>query len=122
MFLTGMRVGEVGGLMWKDVDFDNKCINIKRSLSCQYEYGEKKLRLMTPKTHNFYRTIPFFGEAEEMFLAQQQKIIELKKNLGRRWRAQGEYSDLVFVTSMGSPILRYHAEKEIKKVVKEINE
>ena len=29
---------------------------------------------------------------------------------------------LVFVTTMGSPVLRYHAEKEIKKVVKEINE
>ena len=122
MFLTGMRVGEVGGLMWKDVDFENKGINITRPLSCQYEYGEKILRLMSPKTHNSYRTIPFFGEAEEMFLAQRQKVTELKKNLGKRWRAQGEYSDLVFVTSMGSPILRYHAEKEIKKVVKEIND
>ena len=29
---------------------------------------------------------------------------------------------MVFVTSMGSPVLRYHAEKEIKKVIKQINE
>ena len=39
-----------------------------------------------------------------------------------RFRATGEYADRVFVTTMGSPVLRYHAEKEIKKVVKEINE
>ena len=28
MFLTGMRSGEVGGLMWSDIDFENKCIHI----------------------------------------------------------------------------------------------
>lgn len=122
MFLTGLRIGEVGGLMWKDIDFNNKCLNVNRSLSCQYEYGNKMLRLTTPKTHNSYRKIPFFGEAEEMFLAQKKKVEVLKKTLGRRWRAEEGYEDLVFVTSMGSPVLRYHAEKEIKKVVKAINE
>lgn len=122
MFLTGMRIGEVGGLMWKDVDFENKCLHINRSLSCQYEYGEKILRLTTPKTHNSYRKIPFFGEAEEMFQSQKDKVASLKKTLGKRWRATGEYEDLVFVTTMGSPVLRYHAEKEIKKIIKQINE
>jgi integrase len=122
MFLTGMRFGEVGGLMWKDIDFENKCLHINRSLSCQYEYGEKILRLTAPKTHNSYRKIPFFGEAEEMFQSQKNKVDLLKKTLGRRWRAAGEYEDLVFVTTMGSPVLRYHAEKEIKKVIKQINE
>ncbi len=122
MFLTGMRIGEVGGLMWKDVDFENKCLHINRSLSCQYEYGEKILRLTTPKTHNSYRKIPFFGEAEEMFQSQKGKVASLKKTLGKRWRATGEYEDLVFVTTMGSPVLRYHAEKEIKKIIKQINE
>ena len=122
MFLTGMRIGEVGGLMWKDVDFNGKCLRINRSLSCQYEYGKKMLRLLAPKTHNSYRKIPFFGEAEEMLLQQKAKTDSLKKVLGNRFRATGEYADLVFVTTMGSPVLRYHAEKEIKKVVKEINE
>lgn len=122
MFLTGMRIGEVGGLMWRDIDFENKCLHINRSLSCQYEYGEKILRLTTPKTHNSYRKIPFFGEAEEMFQSQKNKVASLKKTLGKRWRATGEYEDLVFVTTMGSPVLRYHAEKEIKKIIKQINE
>lgn len=121
MFLTGMRIGEVGGLMWSDIDFDNKCIHINRSLSCQYEYGKKMLCLTEPKTHNSYRKIPFFEEAEEMYLSQQKKVKELKKTLGSRWRGEEGCEDLVFVTTMGSPVLRYHAEKEIKKVVKEIN-
>lgn len=98
MFLTGMRIGEVGGLMWSDIDFDNKCIHINRSLSCQYEYGKKMLRLTEPKTHNSYRKIPFFGEAEEMYLSQQRKVKELKKALGSRWRGEEGCEDLVFVT------------------------
>lgn len=122
MFLTGMRIGEVGGLMWKDIDFDAKYIYINRSLSCQYENGKKMLRLTEPKTHNSYRKIPFFGEVEQILLAQKKKQKELKKALGKRWRAEKGYEDLVFVTTMGSPVLRYHAEQEIKKVVKVINE
>lgn len=122
MFLTGMRIGEVGGLKWEDVDFKNKCININRSLSCQYESGVKTVRLTAPKTHNSYRKIPFMGEAEEMFLSQKEKQDKIKKELGKRYRSDGEFSDLVFVTSMGSPVFRYHAEKEVKKVVKAINE
>lgn len=122
MFLTGMRIGEVGGLKWEDVDFKNKCININRSLSCQYESGVKTVRLTAPKTHNSYRKIPFMGEAEEMFLSQKKKQDKIKKELGKRYRSDGEFSDLVFVTSMGSPVFRHHAEKEVKKVVKAINE
>ena len=122
MFLTGMRIGEVGGLKWEDVDFKNKCININRSLSCQYESGVKTVRLTAPKTHNSYRKIPFMGEAEEMFLSQKKKQEKIKKELGRRYRSDGEFLDLVFVTSMGSPVFRHHAEKEVKKVVKAINE
>ena len=122
MFLTGMRIGEVGGLKWEDVDFKNKCININRSLSCQYESGVKTVRLTAPKTHNSYRKIPFMGEAEEMFLSQKKKQNKIKKELGKRYRSDGEFSDLVFVTSMGSPVFRHHAEKEVKKVVKAINE
>ena len=121
MFLTGMRIGEVGGLMWSDIDFKNKCIHINRTLSCQYEYGKKVMRLSKPKTHNSVRTIPFMGEAEEMYLAQKKKVQRLKKTLGKRWRAPEGYEDLVFVTTMGSPVIRYHAEKEIKKAVVELN-
>lgn len=122
MFLTGMRIGEVGGLKWSDVDFDNECIHINRSLSCNYEKGVKKILLTTPKTHNSYRKIPFMGEAKEMFLSQKKKQDKLKKELGERYRGTDEFSDVVFCTSMGSPILRYHAEKECKKVVQAINE
>lgn len=121
MFLTGLRVGEVGGLQWDDVNFEQKCIKISRSLSCQYEKGVKRMTLTTPKTYNSYRTIPFIGEAEEMFLSQKRKQELAKKKLGERWREQEEFENLVFTTSLGSPGTRYIAEKQINKVVEAIN-
>ena len=85
MFLTGMRIGEVGGLKWEDVDFKNKCINIQRSLSCEYHKGVKTIRLTTPKTHNSYRKIPFMGEVEAMLISQKKKQEVIKRELGDRY-------------------------------------
>ena len=61
MIYTGMRIGEVGGLKWSDIDYENKCIHINRGLLCYYKKGEKVIKLGPPKTSNSYRTIPFIG-------------------------------------------------------------
>lgn len=114
-----MRVGEVGGLKWEDIDFEKKEIHVKRSLSCQYDHGVKKIILTDPKTYNSFRTIPFMGEAEEMLLSQKKKQDQLKEELGDRWRSK--FENLVFCTTMGSECSRYIVEKEVNKIVDEIN-
>ena len=65
MLLTGMRIGEVGGLQWEDIDFANRFIYVKRSLSYQYENGKKTMKLTSPKTENSVRKIPIckFGSS-----------------------------------------------------------
>lgn len=72
---TGMRVGELAGLMWKDIDFQNRTITIQRS--------EKYNR----KTHEFYisgtknnlvRVIPLTGDMEKIL----RKTMEEEKRLG----------------------------------------
>ena len=45
MCLTGVRVGELGGLKWCDIDMDKQVIFIRRSLSCSYCNGVKKTSL-----------------------------------------------------------------------------
>lgn len=122
MCLTGVRVGELGGLKWEDIDFERKVIFIRRSLSCSYYDGVKTEILVTPKTVNSTREIPFIGEMEEILISQRKKQNQLKKELGSRWRASEEFDGIVFTTSMGSPCSRYIVEKEIKKVIKRIRE
>lgn len=121
MFLTGMRVGEIGGLKWDDIDFETKCINVERSLSCNYDNGVKVIMMTKPKTPNSKRSIPFMGECEQMLKSQKKKQLILKNQLGSRWRGNGEFDNLVFTSTMGSPVTRYIAEKEIKNIVKSIN-
>ena len=122
MLLTGIRIGEVGGLKWEDIDFKNEVIHIQRSLMCQYENGIKTIMLTTPKTVNSYRDIPFMGNVKEVLLKQKQKQETLKTHLGNRWRGNDEFNNLVFTTSMGSPVTRYSAESQINNVIKAINE
>lgn len=122
MFLTGMRVGEVGGLRWEDIDFKEKKIYIKRNMYCQYENGNKIMRMSTTKTINSVREIPFLGNVEEMLQQQKKMQNQVKKSLGNRWRSDdGDMYDLVFTTTMGSPATRYIVERVINKIVKAIN-
>lgn len=104
---TGMRVGEFSGLQWGDVDFENQVIHIRRSLTTAYDNGKKIEELSSPKTANSYRDIPFFGETETLFLLWKKKQDTYKEKLGSRWRANPELGDLVFTTTMGSPVTRY---------------
>ena len=46
MCLTGVRVGELGGMKWSDIDFKKKVVHVRRSLSCSYYNGEKRICLL----------------------------------------------------------------------------
>ena len=122
ILLTGMRIGEVGGLQWEDVDFTSRFIYVKRSLTYQYEDGKKIMRLTSPKTENSVRKIPFFGETREVLEKQFEKVKRKREDLGKRWRQPEEYGNLVFLTSMGSPIGRYSIESDMRYVTQQIND
>lgn len=122
LLLTGMRIGEFGGLQWNDIDFQTKTIRIQRSLSISYVEGKKIEYLTTPKTSNSYRTIPFFGNVGELLKAWRVKQDEYKAKLGSRWRLRPELGDLVFTTTLGSPVTRYALSHNIEKILKNINE
>jgi integrase len=69
-----MRIGEIGGLQWEDINFVDKFIYVKRTLSYQYDNGKKTMRLTSPKTENSVRKIPFFGETKEILQKQFEKV------------------------------------------------
>ena len=59
---TGMRIGEICGLQWGDIDMDTNCISVQRTVERIYVMeGDKKftkLVINTPKTQNSCRQIP----------------------------------------------------------------
>ena len=117
---TGMRIGEFSALTWDDVDFNEKCIHINKSMETGYFQGKKLLQVTSPKTSNSYRDIPFFGDVEQEFKTWKVKQDMLKMRLGKRWRANPKFGDLVFTTSQGSECTRYVIETNLKKLCAEI--
>lgn len=56
---TGMRIGEICGLMWEDIDFDRSIITVRRTVQriCTGTCGTK-LIVDTPKSRTSQRSIP----------------------------------------------------------------
>lgn len=127
MFETGIRVGELGGITTDDVDLRNRKLYIRKSLKCNY-YGDKDKEmylvrdgedsLKAPASH---RVIPMTDTMVEAFKSQLAKRDACKKKRGDRYRAKGEFADVVFISALGSPATRYLVEKEVRKRVTEAN-
>lgn len=56
---SGLRIGEVCGLKWSDIDFENKLINVQRTVQRVY-LGEKnsKVIITSPKSKKSKRKVP----------------------------------------------------------------
>ena len=56
---SGLRIGEICGLKWKDIDLENKIINVRRTVQRVY-LGKKdtKIIISSPKSINSLRKIP----------------------------------------------------------------
>lgn len=59
---TGLRIGEICALKWKDIDFDKRLLSVNKTLYRIYWGGkeEKKsaLEVSTPKTPDSWRVVP----------------------------------------------------------------
>jgi len=122
LLVTGLRIGECGGLQDECIDFTNRNIYVRCTLYCEYIDGVRTIKLVDPKSPSSVRRIPFFGETEDILRRQLNKRDKLKKNLGTRWRMPEELGNLIFVTSMGSPVTRYIAEDRLNVISKSMSQ
>jgi integrase len=90
---TGMRKGEILGLSWTDIDFEEKTISINKTL---YKVPSEYL-LQEPKTKNSFRTI--YIDDDIIRVLKRQKV---KQNL-ERLRYGGVYKEhnMVFAQETG---------------------
>lgn len=92
---TGLRTGELVGLKWDDIDFENRTLTISRTMEFRYKVGE--WRVGPPKSKSGYRTIPLTDEAIRILKAQKEKNSKIKViNL--------EWTDQVFLCRKGEPV------------------
>ena len=92
---TGLRTGELVGLKWSDVDWDERALTINRSM--EYRHSTKEWRVGEPKSKSGYRTIPLTDEAIEILRLQKKKnksitVVPL------------EWSEYIFLCRKGTPV------------------
>ncbi len=58
---TGLRTGEMIGLTWDAIDFENRTLTVNKTL--EYRHAQQFWRAGPPKTQQSYRTIPLTDKA-----------------------------------------------------------
>ncbi len=71
---TGLHTGEMIGLRWSDVDFENKVLHVRRTMEYRHEFGE--WRIGEPKTKSGVHDIPLTQEALRILKEQKTKLEE----------------------------------------------
>ncbi|SHJ82393.1 site-specific integrase [Desulfofundulus thermosubterraneus] len=99
---TGMRLGELLGLKWEDVDLEAGFLQVKRTLADRSAI--KKVIFLPPKSQAARRKIPLDAFTVEVLKRHRKKQIEIHLKKGPEWQGHG----LVFCTDRGRPL--YHSE------------
>ncbi|WP_105618650.1 site-specific integrase [Vallitalea okinawensis] len=93
----GLRRGELLGLRWKDVDFDNKRVHIRQNL---IQLQNTKLHFKEPKTESSIREIALSNTLVKLLRQQYVKICENKLRFGEEYKDH----DLVICKENGEPM------------------
>lgn len=116
---TGMRNGEVRGLFWSDIDFENRVIYVTGTLKYVKGIGHYK---GTPKTKTSKRDIPMLGVCYDLLLEQRQNQEEQKNLLGEWWEPLKGLENLVFTSNDGKPVSREKVTAELNKIIKKMHD
>ena len=118
---TGMRVGELTGLRWQDVDMENGIISVNHTLVYYNPRDElgTYFSINTPKTEAGCREIPMVAGVKEAF----EMIREYQQEAGIQSKARIDgYEDFIFVNKDGN--MQHHGtlNKAIKRICRDCND
>ncbi len=109
---TGMRQGELLGLKWSDLDWEQCLLQVQRQLTIKKGGGFK---FTAPKTKAGTRRLNL-GESSLRALKdhRQKQYLEMQA-AGDEWQD----NDIIFPSSIGTPFNRDNLRKRFKRIVKD---
>lgn len=117
---TGLRVGEVTGLRWEDVDFEENLIQVNHTL-VYYKHADNGcyFSIHTPKTAAGKRVIPMLDEVREAFL-EEKRYQELSQ-LTCKAVVDG-YTDFIFINRFGNVQHQGTLNKALRRIIRDCND
>lgn len=109
----GLRKGEVVGLRWQDVDFDNATLSVRYQITGLRQGGKLiQTELKTKKSRRLLRLPAVLAAALK---AQRTAQLELRMKAGDKWIDNG----LVFTNSLGGPVDPRNVNRQLTRILKE---
>ena len=126
MIGTGLRVGEVTGLRWCDIDLEAGIISVNHTL-VYYDHRERTneqkqgcyFNVNTPKTEASCREVPMLDFVRQAFQIEK----ETQELLGVRCSvAVDGYSDFIFLNRLGIPFNCGNLNSAIQRITRDCND
>ncbi len=120
---TGLRIGELSGLRWSDLDFENRTLTVERTYIYLHDVKKHQMRdvFHSPKTKTSCRTIKLLDSTLELLKKHKDKQDKEKAALGDGWQPVEDGEDLVFTTKNGKPVRGINVAETLDNYVKSIN-
>lgn len=116
---TGMRVGELSGLQWEDVDFKKRVVHIRHSMTYfSNAEGKYVFELHSAKTNKGLRDISLTKKA---IAALRQQYFNKQTIINRGKEPLEGFEDLVFVTKNNRPTTQFLISECINCTLKRIH-
>lgn len=113
---TGLRIGELIGLTWDNVDMKKKEIHIDHQILYRTYQGKVQFYASKPKTKAGNRTIPMTDEVYHLFSEQRKVWLSSKK--AENFEVDG-YSNFVFISPVSGKCMSPQSiRKTINRIVK----
>jgi len=108
----GLRQGEILGLRWGDVDLEGRTLSVRNALA----RVDGELRLVEPKSATSRRIIPMPAFVAEALAAH--RVRKATEALPRRPLPPDPFADLVFTTTLGTPLDGISVTRRFQRVLK----
>lgn len=112
---SGLRLGELLGLSWDNVDLENGILKVRKSLNRLKTFDEKsskKTKLIlqdTPKTSTSRRNVPIPESINEELKKHKEKQVE--EGLNNPW-------NLVIISEVGTPLEPRNLVRSLHRIVR----
>lgn len=105
MLETALRIGEACGLKWRDIDFDNAMLHVRRQAN--------NTTVKFPKTATSIRTIPLTAEAIKIL--EEVKAYNAENGFDKEWIFQSNNPKYDYRLSYNA------ADRKLRKLCKQMN-
>jgi integrase len=117
-FCTGMRVGEVCGLTWNDVDFEKREISVNHALIYRKIDDSMKYYISRPKSEAGIRVVPIMNQ----LYTELEALYQLQKMRGFNATSLDGLTKFIFVTQRGGFYQQGTINKAISRILNEYND